>query len=235
MAKYKPIPNTPTPTIKRIYVSPPFTTLTPITVPAEVGTNPTVLSSTTTSQTFRGPGTSGGKGKGANHQGRITATSIDDDAWATEGDVDSAFSGQARASGIIQIIDDNFSTGAVEIRLGGISFLLGHIQSLPGDFGNDTDAGEDAPALIGVGGVGEALVTAISNLPGWDAWQVDSIVDGVAAVGLVSVNVLTPSGLIGRYLRFEVFHHGTIENITLSPTTGLFAANAPVISAPDRG
>jgi hypothetical protein len=136
---------------------------------------------------------------------------------------------------VIQIIDDNFSTGAVEIRLGGISFLLGHIQNLPAEFGNDTDDGEAAPSLTGVGGVGEALVEAINNLSGWDAWQVDDVVDGGAAVGSVSVNVLTPPGLTGRYLRFEVFHHGTIENITLSPSTGLFAKNAPVISAPDRG
>lgn len=72
-----------------------------------------------------------------------------------------------------------------------------------------------------VGATATNLAAAIDALPGFSA----------SAVGAV-ITVTGPLGEVGNELRFSAVYSGSVQNLTLSPTTGFMANGEPFLGPP---
>jgi hypothetical protein len=115
----------------------------------------------------------------------------------------------APSLGSITVVDNDFSTGEVILYLGEYEFLNGE-HYLVG--AADTDTANNLAALI-------------NNLKGYSA----------SVSGGTTVDIEGPPGPLGGNIMLDVEYFGTIQNFTLSPTSGFLTAGGPSIGPVGAG
>lgn len=74
---------------------------------------------------------------------------------------------------------------------------------------------------------GDTAATAVTL-----AAAIDALPDFSATVGGSTVTVRGPAGPNGNDTKFKAVYSGTVQNYTLTPTTGYFAGGEPIIGPP---